>query len=125
MKTQDQTRPQPMAGHTPGPWQVTHLRRGTDYVNAFRVSGPADGRAECEPLFETAFPHNDHNEANARLIASAPRLLQENAELREALAGLFRECAMIHKYAGEICNQKAADAAEARARAALAKATGK
>ena len=56
------------------------------------------------------------NAANARLIAAAPDLLA-------ALQGLFEHCAMIHKHGGDGDNQKQANAAEAAARAAIAKAT--
>jgi len=40
-------------------------------------------------------------------------------ELLESLKDLFRECVMIHKYGGEIYNQKEADAAKKRALAAM------
>ncbi len=59
----------------------------------------------------------EQGEANARLIAAAPDLLA-------ALVALFENCAMPHKYWGEGCNQKEADAAKEAGRAAIAKATG-
>lgn len=58
-----------------------------------------------------------YREENARMVAAAPDLL-------EAMENLFKECAMIHKYGGEIYNQKEADAAIAAAKAAIAKAKG-
>jgi len=51
------------------------------------------------------------------LIASAPELLV-------ALEGLFKECAMIHKYGGDACNQKEADLAIDNAKKAISKAKG-
>ena len=56
------------------------------------------------------------SEANARLIAFAPELLQ-------AIKDLFRECAMVHKSWGDGDNTKEADAAIKRAKDAIAKAT--
>ena len=51
------------------------------------------------------------------LIAAAPDLLA-------ALEGLFEQCAMVHKKWGDGANGKEADAAQAAARAAIAKAKG-
>ena len=44
-------------------------------------------------------------------------------ELLEALKGLFRECAMVHKTWGDSCNRIEADAAIKRAESAIATAT--
>lgn len=51
----------------------------------------------------------------ARLIAAAPELLT-------AIEAMFKECSMIHKYGGEGCNSKQADAAVRAGREAIAKA---
>lgn len=91
-----------MNAHTPGPWKAT------DKVgnNIFHIDASTRGGvAFCD------------NEANAALIAAAPDLL-------EAMEALFKECAMVHKYGGEIYNQKEADAAIQAAKAAIAKAKG-
>ena len=45
-------------------------------------------------------------------------------EMLAALEGLFEHCAMIHKHWGEGSNQREADQAQERARAAIAKAKG-
>ena len=42
------------------------------------------------------------------------------SQLAEALAGLFEHCAMAHKHWGDGSNAREADAAQERARAALA-----
>jgi len=62
--------------------------------------------------------NNDKAKANAQLIAAAPELL-------EAMKELFKQCAMIHKYGGEICNQKKADLAIKNAKKAIAEAESK
>ena len=62
---------------------------------------------------ESRILREEHNEA-----------INQRAELLQALNGLFEQCVMIHKYGGEICNQREADAAEEAARKAIAKATG-
>ena len=59
---------------------------------------------------------HDEQEANAKLIAAAPNMFT-------ALEDLFKHCAMIHKYGGEISNAKEADAAIKSAHAALISAT--
>ena len=60
--------------------------------------------------------YQDSDVENAQLMASAPELL-------EALEGLFKECAMIHKYGGSICNQNEADLAISQAKEAIDRAT--
>ena len=50
----------------------------------------------------------------ARLCEAAP-------ELVESLAALFRECAMIHRFGGDASNAKAADEAQSKARALVAR----
>ena len=56
--------------------------------------------------------YQDSDVKNAQLMASAPELL-------EALEGLFKECAMIHKYGGSACNQKQSDLAIKKALEAI------
>lgn len=64
--------------HTPGPWIGAGpsfgdpLPRYTTEIIAERVDG-ADAVSICELPFAH---HDDENEANARLIASAPELLE-------------------------------------------------
>jgi hypothetical protein len=84
------------AKHTPGPWRYTKHAVDEDYMLVFCGSDGDNLRGYC-------------GEANARLIAAAPELL-------EALVNLLavHECQGGTKYhAGDI------------ARAAIAKATGK
>ena len=54
------------------------------------------------------------DQAHATLIAAAP-------DMAEALAALFRECAMIHRFGGDASNAKEADEAQSNARALLAR----
>jgi hypothetical protein len=66
-------------GHTPGPWQVSHVG-GT-----WRHSVHSDSKSIGETANTTAEGH-DEDEANARLMADAPKLLAERDRLREVLA---------------------------------------
>ena len=64
------------AKHTPGPWRLHDMEAATVVQSA---TGYAI--ADCN-----ATKYSDsENDANARLIASAPALVAENARMREAL----------------------------------------
>ena len=95
--------------YTRGPWKVDK--------GCFTV------RAECLPVVAaTGLDHGVvcvavQSTSDARLIAAAPDLLC-------AMQELFEQCAMIHRYGGDACNQKEADAAIKAGLAAIAKATG-
>jgi hypothetical protein len=106
MKTQKQTHTQ----HTPGPWCAG--------IFGETVIHPETGDIIARPgeNFSIISP-SDELRANAALIASAPDLLM-------AMKELFKQCAMIHRYGGETCNQKEADAAIKAGLAAIAKAEG-
>ena len=61
----------------------------------------------------------------AECISNAVETLTAQRDaMAEALRGLFKECAMIHRYGGEIYNGKEADEAIKRAVSALALADG-
>lgn len=62
-------------------------------------------------------------EERDQLLKIHNKVCNQAAEMLGALQGLFKECAMIHKYGGEIDNTRAADEAIANARAAIIKAT--
>ena len=83
------------AAHTPGPWSVGGP---TEFVNQVRI----------EPCIGVAYGAGGEVVANARLIAAAPDLL---AALQKALDHCILPASSI-------------SAAEAEARAAIAKATG-
>ena len=69
-----------MNEHTPGPWQVY-----TDGTKTFIAA--ANGRVVVVDLYdENNEPSIEELEANARLIAAAPALLQALKDTREALA---------------------------------------
>lgn len=70
---------------TPGPWQVTHLRRGIDHVNAFSIAGPARGEDTCHEIARTCDETLAANPANAALLGAAPLLLAALREIRAAL----------------------------------------
>jgi len=94
---------------TKKPWKVTKKKDKHEYLC---IVGTNDHGEEC-PVANVCIVGNE--EANARLIAAAPDLL-------EAMKELFEQCAMIHKYYGENYNQKEADAAISKAEQAIAKA---
>ena len=73
------------AGHTPGPWYADCPRGVT-----WRIRQWATGHY----VFESNH-HGARGEANARLIAAAPDLLRENAELRATLAQKDEEIARL------------------------------
>ena len=96
--------------HTPGPWVAVKLQDRTAY-NIF-VPGHCTALLTLEPgKYDGASPLCENVQANARLIAAAPDLL---AALREA----FRAFAFYDE--GPVW----ADSTIAKARAAIARATG-
>ena len=61
-----------MAGHTPGPWAVVHPADDFDYISVCAFEGdPADG-IMSDVIAEVI---SNEDEADARLIAAAPDLL--------------------------------------------------
>ena len=71
-----------MSGHTPGPWSLSKTDRyfyvrgaGGEYIQQYMVG------AQKKSV-------NEVREANARLIASAPELLEALIKCRDELAGL-------------------------------------
>ena len=65
--------------HTPGPWTLEYVERG-----AFQVI-EADGAVICHRNF---WPHNaERSNANARLIAAAPDMLEALKTIGALLAG--------------------------------------
>lgn len=110
-----------MGKHTPGPWQAigTDPDEGGDW---FWVKGQPSPvlRGFTKEIGAVNGPQNDpEQQANADLIAAAPRLL---IELKSCLAAL-REYENIHHPAGSDGAQRAS-LAMSMARAAIAKATG-
>lgn len=104
------------ARHTVGPWDAGKAYKGSNNSYFAAVFSPSkNGRHHTPRAAEALGVDKKEAEANARLIAAAPDLLA-------ALKALYAECAMIHKYGGEGCNQKQADAAISAGLAAIAKA---
>jgi len=71
------------------------LNKAVDYIRSLKQTGPGYANEVQSAV--------DHAE-----------------QLAEALKTLFRECAMVHKYWGDGCNQAQADAAVTKASEALA-----
>jgi len=92
-----------MSTYTPGPWIADEVgdSGGENPISVYEVTTADGHRRVCEHLYE----------ADARLVSCAPDLL-------EAL----RDLANLHSYAAPIEKKKAA---YLKARAAIAKATGK
>jgi hypothetical protein len=109
-----------MTTFTPGPWKIAYSDgSGPEYITASNQS-IATLRWGCSCCKDTPDSFDDMSEeeqANARLIAAAPELLQ-------ALESLYEHCAMVHKHWGEGSNQRQADEAIKAAQAAIKKARG-
>lgn len=105
--------PKPGKGqHTPGPWNS--IAYGKTTKGEIIIAG---GKEFSNLLAEVYKQKNeDSQEANARLIAAAPELL-------EALKSLYENCSMIHNQWGEGANQKQADEAIRKGKEAIRKAT--
>ena len=94
-----------MSDFTPGPWAVVGNR--TKYVEARLISGLIQEVAACGPTAADK-GYGPQQEANARLIAAAPDLLEALIELADCGAEAWGEDRPCVKWA----------------RAAIAKATG-
>lgn len=103
LKADDKIKPEPLAGHTPGDWEILKQNHNL-YIGHKEPSQWATGGFTWEyvtrPIPESRSGAKRGEspswhgwtakaEANARLIAAAPQLLRENAELREALRGML------------------------------------
>ena len=106
--------------HTPGPWEVqrafprmteiwqAHAGRTTSYHVARALAAiPGFGNEDSPPV--------EHAEANARLIAAAPELLEVSKRFRAELADVVGMCAGDAELARLLADVDAA----------IAKATGK
>lgn len=100
--------------HSKSPWTRTPGERFKHDQSA-GIKG-SDGLYLAAALDFNRTDRDEEVEANARLIAAAPELL-------EALQELFEQCSMVHKYWGDGSNQKESDSAITAALAAIAKAT--
>lgn len=83
-----------LQAHTPGPWKVAETYAGRDgrSVNIYPVSSSGEfGNTEGEhaPIAQVRVQGSDFHEANARLIAAAPDLL----EIAKAYRNLLRTMA--------------------------------
>ena len=104
---------------TPGPWKVRYEKSRDRFV----LSGTHDniGDFGCFKGYEVdGVTGEGEDAANAAFIV---RACNSHDALVAALKDLFKHCAMIHKYGGEISNAKEADAAIKSARAAITAAT--
>ena len=92
--------------HTPGPWFITG--GATRYIEARIGDGLIQEVAACGPTMADVRGYGQQQEANARLIAAAPDLLEALIELADCGAEAWGEDRPCVKWA----------------RAAIAKATG-
>lgn len=110
---------------TPGPWLVSPF--------VARVDNPKDNLPICALLWPTDERSEEETEANARLIAAAPDLLEAARDAEWALEGLVEaedlgdECPRVDSFelCGASCCEQSGCAVDrlARVRAAIAKAT--
>lgn len=98
--------------HTPGPWYATTRQGSWDWVVAQSES------IEVCQMFHDGTPENETGEANARLVASAPDLL-------EALELLCDEISMSMPDEPQEFNARNIWRAFAQANSAIARAQGK
>jgi hypothetical protein len=110
--------------HTPGAWEYGRMLlppKARDRRCGFVVNGPDLDSGDlpvriCDIRAPRGVNGFAEAEANARLIAAAPKLL-------EAMVRLFDHCSMVHKHWGDGCNRKEAEVAIQDARAAIYAAT--
>ena len=112
----------PVGGHTPGPWEL-----GDEGVYIGSVYD-ADGLRVAFVYFqdeksETGRPRQEE-EANARLIAAAPDLLEALSDALDLLAEIDNAVRDEHRRNGAPQSKSVAGIIADRARAALAKAGG-
>ena len=105
------------ANHTPGPWFLTGIR--TLYVEARIGGGLVQEVAACGPTHKDG-GYGDQQKANARLIASAPALLEASMKVLE-----WFEAEDDHSKADFYQRMQMCRDAEEMIRSAIAKATGK
>ncbi len=105
-----------MSKHTPGPWYATG--KLTRYVEARIDGGLIQEVAACGPT-KADGGYGPQQEANARLIAAAPDLLEALKELSRSFIGTYSDD---QRSDDEINNHR--EHWERMARAAIAKATG-
>lgn len=97
--------------HTPGPWTAVKFTVPDAYSFWDVVKADNHSHGICSIIM------NDDGEANARLIAAAPKMLA-------ALQALYQHCSMIHRQWGENCNREQANLAIDAGLAAIQEATG-
>lgn len=78
--------------HTPGPWKhevrikrVTYGQPVKGSPDHHYISGPRPAVNSCEPIICNLGPMNGHTEANAKLIAAAPELLDALKKAKETI----------------------------------------
>ncbi len=104
-----------MTAHTPGPWQVWDAMEGnTAKLHVGIVQQNGSVRLASLPNMSAI----GEDEANARLIAAAPEML----EALEAITGLIRDCNNV--YQNHAANWIVKQPSFAKAEAAIHKARG-
>jgi hypothetical protein len=79
-----------MSGHTPGPWEIRRSKSGYPYqIHAPNgIDGPG-GIKDVTRWASIAMPSSPEGEANARLIAAAPSLLEALKELADLMDATY------------------------------------
>ena len=91
-------------GHTPGPWTIDVHKVGED-TSAIVIESNMTTHSNCA-LAEVEV-ENKYAEADARLIADSPLLLQEVKRLREAIITILSKHCILHegKWGCEKCQE--------------------
>lgn len=116
-----------MSSHTPGPWTLTHIQGSNFAVQEFKIRGMFGNTPNVYPIFNRDSSAIDGatvhcSPEDARLIAAAPELLEALIDLGDWLAYGLNKAAGAEPTAED---HAACERVAAKARAAVAKATGR
>jgi hypothetical protein len=87
-------------GHTPGPWRLNNFGSRPQSINAINGAVPI-----CSFNAHLYDQNRDQAQANARLIAAAPALLEALLEAEALRPRLLKDFGYVPEYVLEFCNK--------------------